>query len=292
MLLLAATTDKIQITTSAATNVDVHASYVDLNGTTVTPDKQNTAITTATTTDVVASPAASTKRNVKSMAVRNKSSSTSNDVTVIFDQNGTDFELIKVTLGPGEELCYFDDIGFVVIDANGFQKMATGGDSRIITKLLTADVNNSTTTAAIVSGLSATLGIGTWAIKYLVRYQSGTSTTGVKFSVNHTGTVVHFQFNWHGVDNLAANASAAADQDALAAGGQVYFAFAARAKSTAAGWGPTVSVDTINADMLAVFDGLLEVSVAGTLEFYHASETANQTTVKAGSILIATKCVN
>lgn len=62
MINLASTSDKLQVVTDVAgSDIRVHASWVDLNGTTVTPGRTNTpGITTATTTDVVASPAAST----------------------------------------------------------------------------------------------------------------------------------------------------------------------------------------------------------------------------------------
>jgi hypothetical protein len=63
MLLLTATTDKLQLVTGSAATVDVHASYVDAsqaNPPVVQGDtmgRQNTAITTAATTDIVAAPA-------------------------------------------------------------------------------------------------------------------------------------------------------------------------------------------------------------------------------------------
>jgi hypothetical protein len=117
MLLLTTTTDKLQLVTSAAVPVDVHTSYVDLSGTTVTPGRQNVAITTATTTDIVASPASSTTRNIQTLTVRNKHASTSCDVTLLFNQNGTTFELIRVTLRPSESLSFIDDVGFTVVAA-------------------------------------------------------------------------------------------------------------------------------------------------------------------------------
>lgn len=120
MLLLTATTDKLQLTTSAATAIDVVAAFVDISVAEPpvvqdTTGKQLTAISTATTTDIVAAPAASTTRNVKHLTVRNKSTSTSNDVTLIFDANGTDYELIKVTLKPGETLEFIEGVGFYVV---------------------------------------------------------------------------------------------------------------------------------------------------------------------------------
>jgi len=64
MLLLTSTSDIVRlITGAAASTIEVHTSYVDVNGTTITPGRTNTRITTATTTTIVASPAASTQRN-------------------------------------------------------------------------------------------------------------------------------------------------------------------------------------------------------------------------------------
>lgn len=115
MLFLANTTDKFQLITSAAATIDVHASWVDLNGTTVTPGRTNTAITTATTTDVVAAPGASTIRNLKQMFVRNKDATLACDVTLVFDQNGTDFEVFEVTLLAQETAVYIEGVGVDVI---------------------------------------------------------------------------------------------------------------------------------------------------------------------------------
>ena len=64
---------------------------------------------------------------------------------------------------------------------------------------------------------------------------------------------------------------------------------AARAKSATANWGPTVSVDTANSDMLMIIDLKMIVTVAGNLELYHASETAAATTVKAGTDVVVMK---
>jgi hypothetical protein len=48
---------------------------------------------------------------------------------------------------------------------------------------------NSTTTLAGITGLDVTVGAGTYYFKYIIRYQAAATTTGVKFSVTHTGTV-------------------------------------------------------------------------------------------------------
>lgn len=116
MIQLIATTDKLQLVTDSAADVDVVASFSDLSGSTVTPDKQLTAITTATTTDVLAAPASSTSRRLHFMSIRNKDTADSTTVTVVFDANGTDYELHKVTLAPGDMLEYAEGVGFYKLE--------------------------------------------------------------------------------------------------------------------------------------------------------------------------------
>lgn len=112
MLLLTSTSDLLQVVTGAAVAVDVHASWVDYASGTVTPDRTNTAITTATTTTVVGSPGASTQRNAKSLHLRNKDASASVDVTVRHTDGTTVIELIKISLAAGDSLEYVEGVGF------------------------------------------------------------------------------------------------------------------------------------------------------------------------------------
>jgi len=96
MLILASTSDVIQVVTSAASQIEVHASYVDFNGTTVTPGRTNTAhITTATTTTVVPNPGVSTQRNVKHLNITNDHTSATCAITVEHSDGTTVEELIE-----------------------------------------------------------------------------------------------------------------------------------------------------------------------------------------------------
>jgi hypothetical protein len=167
---------------------------------------------------------------------------------------------------------------------------APSPDARLITDVLTGDVSNNTTTPAKITGLDQTVGVGTYQFKYCIRYQSGLTTTGVRFSVNHTGTVAFFVATVRWVDVSATASTAAADQDNVQAAGAVTGAFAARAKSTT-GWGTTLSVDAANADMLIIIEGTFEVTGSGNLELYHGSEVAATSTVKAGTNLVITKVI-
>jgi hypothetical protein len=115
MILLTSTSDKLQVITSAAATIDVHASWVDNAASTITPGRTNTAITTATTTDVVAAPAASTQRNVKTLHVRNTHATLSCDVTVQHTDGTHTVQLHKATLPAGSALEYIDEAGFLVV---------------------------------------------------------------------------------------------------------------------------------------------------------------------------------
>ena len=116
-LFLTAVTDKLQVITGQAVNVDVHVSWADVAtaGTgSVATGRTNTAITTAATTDVMPAPAASTTRTAKLINIRNKSAASTVDITVQFNANGTIAELWKVTLKAGETLIYLDAVGWYV----------------------------------------------------------------------------------------------------------------------------------------------------------------------------------
>jgi hypothetical protein len=167
---------------------------------------------------------------------------------------------------------------------------APGGASLVRAKELTGDQSNSTTTLTEVSALSLTTGIGTFHFKYMIIHRSAATTTGVRFSVNHTGTLTHFVANLSfGASGVGGGSPVVPDQDLTVLGGDDSFGVAtARAKSTT-GWGTTVSADTANADMLTIIEGLLVCTVDGDIELWHGSEVAAQTTVFAGSSLIITK---
>ena len=112
MLNLTTTTDKLQVVTDVAGSIDVIAYYVDLSGTTVTPGRQRTAISTAATTDVVAAPAASTYRNVKGVRISNTHATTQTTVTVLYNDNGNVVRETKETLAAGDQLTMDEGVGW------------------------------------------------------------------------------------------------------------------------------------------------------------------------------------
>jgi hypothetical protein len=137
-----------------------------------------------------------------------------------------------------------------------------------------------------ITGLDKTTGTGTFQFKYLIRYQATAATTGIKFAVNHSGTVTAFVVNHHWAQSLSTAASARADQDIQTTYG-LYSVHAARAKNITAG--PSTSIDTLAADMLWVAEGMFVCSADGDLQLYAGSEEAAVSTVMSGSSLVLIK---
>jgi hypothetical protein len=127
MLNLASISDLLRIVTAAAADIDVHASWVDLSGTTVTPGRLNTAnIAAATTTTVVPSPAAATVRNVKHLNITNNSASASCAVAVEHTDGGSVVELIEFILLPGENMIFNEEGRWAHRDAQGAEYPPSG----------------------------------------------------------------------------------------------------------------------------------------------------------------------
>ncbi len=110
-MLLTSTSDKLRLVTAVAGDVRVQASYVDLSGSTVTPGRLNSSISTATTTDIVASPASSTQRKIKYVSIWNDSSSATNSVTVQHTDGTTVVDIYVVSLPSQSGLTYVDGQG-------------------------------------------------------------------------------------------------------------------------------------------------------------------------------------
>lgn len=183
MILLTAATDKIQVITDAAVTVDVHADYIDATQANPpviqgdTSGRQNAAITTAATTDVVAAPAASETRNVKALFVRNKHATSSVGVTVQFNANGTLYELIKVTLLAGETLSFVDGVGFFVTQTTR---------KAFFNRRVTADsVHATAATFADITGLTCPVQTGKhYCFEAHLYHIGNATTTGAQFGIN------------------------------------------------------------------------------------------------------------
>jgi len=125
VLLLTLTTDKIQLVTSVAGDIDITASFTDRDqstGVVGLSNKEQHTITTAATTDVVAVPGATTTRHVENLFICNASATITQTVTILFNANGTLYELNQAILYPGDALKYGPETGFKYLPVNGIPK--------------------------------------------------------------------------------------------------------------------------------------------------------------------------
>jgi hypothetical protein len=119
MILLVSTVSLVQVVSGGTQVLQVLASWVDVNGTVVTPGGKNTSINSASTTTVVASPAASTSRNLKQLSIQNTDAAASVVVTVQHTDGTTPVQLQKLTLLAGYTLTYEDGAGWLLFNASG-----------------------------------------------------------------------------------------------------------------------------------------------------------------------------
>lgn len=119
---LDATTESLEVTTSAAVSTDYAVSYVDNASGTVTPGSSHGNISTATTTAILAAPGASTQRAVTAVSVCNVGTTSTQTVTVKHDTSGTERVIYRAALGPSECLTANNDGAWSVANAAGVPK--------------------------------------------------------------------------------------------------------------------------------------------------------------------------
>lgn len=123
MLTLGSTND-LKLTTSSASAIDWTLSYIISSSTTpFTPDEASGAIASATTTTILAAPAAGITNNVGSAVFKNIGAS-SNTLTLINYVNPDSFTIFKCTLRTGESLHFraIESRPFYITSARGARR--------------------------------------------------------------------------------------------------------------------------------------------------------------------------
>lgn len=132
MILLKATTETLEISTSSTADIDYSISYADITTTTFVPSTTEGKITTSTTTTILSAPGASTQRQVKLITITNRHATTSNTIVVKKDISSTEYYLTpSITLLAGETVQYLDTAGWVYYSATGSVKgdLSAGGSN-------------------------------------------------------------------------------------------------------------------------------------------------------------------
>ena len=185
MLLLTSTSDILRVVTgTTGSSINVHASWVDNASGAITPGRTNTAaITTNTTTTVVASPGASTQRNIRGLYITNNHASVSTQVTVQHFDGTTSEDLMGVNLLPGENLAFCESGDWHHYDANG----AAYNPSTKLDVCLYVTANSVHATAATwatITGLSTSVVSGRrYTFDACLFHISNATTTGAQFGV-------------------------------------------------------------------------------------------------------------
>jgi hypothetical protein len=258
--LINASTDKLQLITDAAATLDVVVSWTDWVSSTPTPGTTPTAITTAATTDIVATPAASTIRNVKHITARNKNASVTANVTVVFNRGGTQYELFKVSVAPGEVLEFIEGIGFFKITGTSSVALGGVGTPSTAAQSLTAGSAN-VVTGTLLQLPTNNLNVGSRFRFHigLDKTAAGTATWVVALKWGTAGTTADAAVaSWTSGTNTAAIDQATLDIEAVvtaigAAGTWASIGFYVNTLTNATGLGKINSIPTTT----AAFDSTL-----------------------------------
>lgn len=152
---------------------------------------------------------------------------------------------------------------------------ATVAMGEFITWLVLAANSSDITGTTKVAVMTITgVGIGRYHFRAQLIYQAAVATTGIDVAVNHTGTTTQFVVEHRFASTGTSATTAAASEIAAGATGATYEAQGSRTKNATIGAG-TVSVDTINADMISTIEGFFVVSVSGDLQILLGAESAS-----------------
>lgn len=206
MILLTSTSDELRLVTSDASSIDVQSSWAERAGSTVTPGRTNTLISTAATTVIVASPGASNQRTVKTVSIRNRHATQACRVTVVHRQSGpTDAEMLSALLPPGSSLCYDEHNKWRVMRAPyGFRskrselQITAPTVGVLYTHVLANDVVNANATA---NRLKEVRELGFWVaegtrvwFRYALMYTSAATTTGSRWTIYGPGSTTALRY--------------------------------------------------------------------------------------------------
>jgi hypothetical protein len=113
------------------------ADFADVTTTTFTPGSNNGVSNSTTAVTLIAAPAASTQRQIKSIGIENADTAVAT-VTVRYNDNATLRNLLVTNLQPGDTLQYNDAEGWSVLTKSGERKVTAVGSDMIASGTLHA----------------------------------------------------------------------------------------------------------------------------------------------------------
>ena len=281
MLILSNTTDKIEVVLGATVSTNelqCVTSWRDRTSTTFVAGRNITNTNSITAVDISGSPTASTQRIIDHINIYNRDTSTA-DVTVKYDANGTEYILFSTPLSTGEMLEYSEGKGWVVFNSIGSQKVSLFNgvnttSSRMAVAVLTSDVINDNGTANTmqnVTGLSFPVEPGRYYFRFIIRYSSAATTTGSRWSIafanGGTGSL-QFRSEYTLTATSRTTNEGLSTEDAPAAS----------------------NASSLTSNNMAIIEGYCIVTIGGTLQARFASEVSGSAiTAQQGSLVFYQK---
>jgi len=155
---------------------------------------------------------------------------------------------------------------------------------------LTGQHSISSTTATKVTGLDMVLEAGTYVYKYSLLIQQATSTGdapqfGINFSTGTAAVKAHGLRFWDATVAVTAEVHIM-DNIGIKAAGFVSGMVSNAYTTTAPDMGTTIGVAATGANIFCHIEGIIVVTVQGTLELWRGAEGANASTTEIGSSLV------
>lgn len=153
---------------------------------------------------------------------------------------------------------------------------------------LSADSASQTSVTPATVMTTTGVGVGTWHFEYTLIFQTAATTTGIRISNNHTGTVTTYQMHSDFLSTGGAAATGVTDAIAASATAGLHEGHGERVLN--ANSKATVGVATANANQMIVVRGIMVVTVTGDLQFRLGTEIAGSAVkLMADSVLELTK---
>lgn len=145
-------------------------------------------------------------------------------------------------------------------------------------------------TGTKVTGLDRVLEAGTYTFKYTLLTQTTATGTAIAVGYNFTGIALVRKAFLYNCASIATAANGIVEDEFLTTTGACFNVFTTSVFSTTTPNVVHVSFVTQNVNNLMILDGTIVVTVQGTLELWHGSETAGiSTSIEANSSLVVVR---
>ena len=195
-------------------------------------------------------------------------SNTVSGTTAQFNTANTDGDF--ATIAGAETLTNKTIVGYGLLTRISGDSGAAGADETW--QVLSADSASQTSVTPATVITTTGVGSGTWKFLYTLIFQTALTTTGIRISNNHTGTVTTYIMTSHFVSTGGAAATGIHDGISTSATAGLNEGFAERVINTTSK--ASAGVGTANSNQIIIVEGIIVISATGSLEFKLGTEVA------------------